>query len=29
MKLIDILKEDIYSFQVDKTPERIYPEKYQ
>jgi hypothetical protein len=26
---IDIAKEDLYSFQVDKTPERIYPDKYQ
>ena len=26
---IDILQEGVYSFHVDKTPERIYPEKYQ
>lgn len=26
---VDIVKEDLYSFQVDKTPERIYPDKYQ
>lgn len=26
---VDILEEGVYSFHVDKTPERIYPEKYQ
>lgn len=26
---VDIVQEDLYSFQIDKTPERIYPDKYQ
>ena len=26
---LDIIKEDDYCFQVDKTPERIYPDQYQ
>lgn len=26
---VEIFKEGLYSFNVDKTPERIYPDKFQ